>query len=695
MKLLDFIYKLNYEASRIPNMGRICGGDIYELNHYQDIKYPAFCATQGQHSEAGDWRYYQFNLFYVDRLTSTHGNSQEIQSEAIDALSRIIRNITSYGIETEGTVTYDVFTERFDSECAGAYATVTFGTMVDDICPEWYENPVYTIRYTMESGYTLKDEDFSFGGDYGFLWHDAEDHEIVFINRGGSNASGSFRTEENKHIATMDFSKANAPGFYLEGVNYQGGTLKEVILPDTLVHLGILQGSIFTGLTIPVTCERIEMTFTSCDYIQTITYEGTVDQFNAISKFDQSSQGSYFTWSGGTEMLQYVDCTDGIICLRWCGGCTSDCETDCPYEQICTEDYPCENDCPTDYCEDCPSHCDDSPCSDCASDCASDCSSDCSEDGCVSDTPCSDCASDCPSDGVCTSDNPCASDCASDCPTDGQCTSDGTCTSDCPTDGVCTEDGCTSDGCASDNPCPSDTPCTDCSEDGCASDCPSDGVCTDVCSNDCASDCSSDCASDCSSDCSSYCSADAPTPVPTTPLVDGERYIIYGGGYALSTFGSSLVPVTSATISGDTIIISDYEYDTVNWINVCILTAVTSGDSCYLEWTSERPTDSGHTYQLISQDVNIYGTSARTGTRFITAEENATSPEIIEADSNLHPIAVNRTYNGEEMRLYGEYSSVYGAFRALFEAPSVVNGDPEWQDWSLGIYKYYGDLQNK
>ena len=174
MTLLDLITKINSCAAQVPNMGRICSGNIYELNEFQNVKYPAFCATQGQHSQEGDWRYYNFTLFYVDRLISDKRNASEIQSEAIDVLSNIINEIEYYGIEINGSVLYDVFTERFESECAGAFCTVTFAVMKDDMCPEWYRNPIRKIRYTMVEGQQLEDSDFEITGNAKVLYNDKE-----------------------------------------------------------------------------------------------------------------------------------------------------------------------------------------------------------------------------------------------------------------------------------------------------------------------------------------------------------------------------------------------------------------------------------------------------------------------------------------------------------------------------------------
>ncbi len=412
MKLLDFIYKLNYEAALLPNMGRICDGDIYELNHYQNVKYPAFCATQLQHSEAGDWRYYQFNLFYVDRLTSNHGNAREIQSEAVDALSTIVRNITKYGVELNGSVLYDTFTERFDSECAGAYATVTFAAMVDDICPQWYAYPIRKIYYKMRDGIDpLEDSDISITGDGKFLYNDREKGVIGLIITNPNGYVNFDLTREGTNIDTIDFHEIDIE-FRLGdnnglGLNYAG--LNKVVFPDTLTYLGLMQGCQFSSVTLPDTVTYIGHTFYGCENLEHLVYKGTKAQFNAIQKFSNRPEYPYdqFNWHGGetAPLFCSVICLDGILEI-----CKHGCECDpCPTDSFCEdcpahcEDYcdDCQSDCPSDGActSDCPSHCDDAPCSDCVSDCGIDCNSDCAEDFCYLD---------CITDGVCESD--CSSD---------------------------------------------------------------------------------------------------------------------------------------------------------------------------------------------------------------------------------------------------------------------------------------------
>ena len=376
MKLLDFITKLNSCAAKVPNMGHICGGNIYELNEYQNVKYPAFCATQGQHSQEGDWRYYNFTLFYVDRLVSNKRNAVEIQSEAIDVLSNIINEIEYYGIEINGSVLYDVFTERFESECAGAFCTVTFAVMKDDVCPEWYKDPIRKIYYTMEEGRYLEDNAFEITGDARFLYNDKENGVIAFIVMNPKGQVTFNRVKNLTYLKTIDFSEIDTEfrlGEYGKSLT-TASRLESIVFPDTLTYLGPISG-VFSSVTLPASVTYIEnAAFRNCRNLSNVVYKGTAAQWNAIEKGEN--------WHGGerTPLFCSVTCRRGVVELCDKPGCdcsdTGDtCSSDCYYDGVCGSD--CSTDTPA--CTTDGTCTEDNPCgseSICGSDCGSDCSAD-------------------------------------------------------------------------------------------------------------------------------------------------------------------------------------------------------------------------------------------------------------------------------------------------------------------------------
>lgn len=128
-------------AEKQPNINTIVkSGDIYELNESGNIKYGAFCATQQPHTEQGGFRNYNFYLFVVDRLVSTSTNKIAVQSNAIEVLSNIVNTLKNNDeLEIENTITYTTFTQRFASECAGAYCYVSISVPLNNCFTDYGE----------------------------------------------------------------------------------------------------------------------------------------------------------------------------------------------------------------------------------------------------------------------------------------------------------------------------------------------------------------------------------------------------------------------------------------------------------------------------------------------------------------------------------------------------------------------------
>lgn len=134
MTLYNLVKTIKAYCKNLPNISYVEEGDVYQLNSKADIDYPSIIITQTQHR--GDLdnenNIYGFNIFAVDRLTSDNDNKLDIQSWA----KEVLENICSF-IEEEnlgliiGEIIIQPFTERFEAECAGAYATVNI--QIDNI----------------------------------------------------------------------------------------------------------------------------------------------------------------------------------------------------------------------------------------------------------------------------------------------------------------------------------------------------------------------------------------------------------------------------------------------------------------------------------------------------------------------------------------------------------------------------------
>ena len=133
MKYRELLNNITEVAKKHPNINSTFIGDVYELNHRNDVDYCAFVITQGTHRVNSDEDYidYTLNLFYVDRLTADEINRTQIHSSGIDFMNSLLRAVEKLGVVVvEQTV--NVFNERFNDVCAGVYATVVFRCEIDE-----------------------------------------------------------------------------------------------------------------------------------------------------------------------------------------------------------------------------------------------------------------------------------------------------------------------------------------------------------------------------------------------------------------------------------------------------------------------------------------------------------------------------------------------------------------------------------
>lgn len=133
MKYRELLNNITDVAKKHPNINSTFIGDVYELNHRNDVDYCAFVITQGTHRVNSDDDYidYTLNLFYVDRLTADESNRTQIHSSGIDFMNSLLRAVEKLGV-TVVEHTENVFNERFNDVCAGVYATVVLRVDIDE-----------------------------------------------------------------------------------------------------------------------------------------------------------------------------------------------------------------------------------------------------------------------------------------------------------------------------------------------------------------------------------------------------------------------------------------------------------------------------------------------------------------------------------------------------------------------------------
>ena len=150
MKYRELLNNITEVAKKHPNINSTFIGDVYELNHRNDVDYCAFVITNGTHRVNSDEDYidYTLNLFYVDRLTADESNRTQIHSSGIDFMNSLLRAVEKLGVVVVEH-TENVFNERFNDVCAGVYAKVVFRVDIDE-CGQTIEiisyNDLKTIR---------------------------------------------------------------------------------------------------------------------------------------------------------------------------------------------------------------------------------------------------------------------------------------------------------------------------------------------------------------------------------------------------------------------------------------------------------------------------------------------------------------------------------------------------------------------
>lgn len=136
MTLRDTIAAIERLASAEPAVNTIVQNDVFRLNTMPAAKYGVFAWTQQQHTipMEADMLRFTFNLFYVDRLTEDAGNEVEIQSTAVQVLRNVLRGLPALGVFQAGDAVIRTFNQKFEDECAGAFATVALEVGADTIC---------------------------------------------------------------------------------------------------------------------------------------------------------------------------------------------------------------------------------------------------------------------------------------------------------------------------------------------------------------------------------------------------------------------------------------------------------------------------------------------------------------------------------------------------------------------------------
>lgn len=216
MNLYQTVQYILSVAKVQPNVSYAAEGDIYQIMNYKDgsPKYSAVVVSQSTHAESGEWRGYNFEIFYIDRLTADQSNRLQVQNIAIEVLSNIAKVLVETGFEIQGELRYHTFDEKFEDLCAGAYMEIVLQSE-ESLCadgelpyipggggiePSWFDPADYYTSAQTDERIEIEIEKAQFSGktleDY---WTSAQTQNA--INDAVSGISVSGVTEEELQTA--------------------------------------------------------------------------------------------------------------------------------------------------------------------------------------------------------------------------------------------------------------------------------------------------------------------------------------------------------------------------------------------------------------------------------------------------------------------------------------------------------------
>ena len=139
MKYKEIVKIIKNISLALPDVQSFYTGDVYEVNADQSVKYSSIVLTNQEHSfdNVNDKFNYNFILFYIDRLTDDEANRTDVHTAAVSALKNIVQRLEDYNVIIND-FKFNLFRERFNDSCAGAYATLSV-EVEDDDCTEGFD----------------------------------------------------------------------------------------------------------------------------------------------------------------------------------------------------------------------------------------------------------------------------------------------------------------------------------------------------------------------------------------------------------------------------------------------------------------------------------------------------------------------------------------------------------------------------
>ena len=125
MNFASLIKYIKDVAINNPLVKQAIDGDIYQINSKEN-QYGVFCVTSDVITRNDHTTTYNFTLFYVDRLLEDQSNKNVVQTDGVMCIQSVCNfiNQNNENINISTPINYQLFTQRFTDQCAGAWATI-------------------------------------------------------------------------------------------------------------------------------------------------------------------------------------------------------------------------------------------------------------------------------------------------------------------------------------------------------------------------------------------------------------------------------------------------------------------------------------------------------------------------------------------------------------------------------------------
>ena len=322
MKYKDIVKLLKNISLALPDVQSFYCGDVYEVNADQTVKYSSVVLTNQEHSfdNVNDRFQYNFILFYIDRLSDDENNRTDVHTAAVSALKTIVQHLEDYDVIIND-FKFNLFRERFNDQCAGAYATLSV-EVEDNDCNEEFEiiTPEKLKSITINSNGTYK-------GLFNEVTVNVSDKEFLTETKSiDINENGTYSVEKSNNVDGMSSVEINV-AVPIPEPNLQAKTIEitengtQTISADN-GYDGLSSVSITTNVSGGTTSDKIKMidgmklnhTDRSIDYykldfsqVTDFKYMFAYSSINSVPIIDTSEVTNMMYIFSGCDNLWYVE----------------------------------------------------------------------------------------------------------------------------------------------------------------------------------------------------------------------------------------------------------------------------------------------------------------------------------------------------------------------------------------------------